>query len=57
MINKALAALKEENLDWEVTGYAPNLLDPKALEETIAKIKEQYGSILAAGIALAANFV
>ena len=57
MINKALAALKEENPDWEVSGYAPNLLDPKALEETIAKIMEQYGSILAAGIVLAANFV
>ena len=44
-VNKALAALKEENPDWEVSGYAPNLLDPKALEETIAKIKEQYGRI------------
>ena len=44
-VNKALTALKEENPDWEVSGYAPNLLDPKALEETIAKIKEQYGRI------------
>ena len=44
-VNKALAALKEENPDWEVSGYAPNLLDPKALEETIAKIEEQYGRI------------
>ena len=44
-VNKALASLKEENPEWEVSGYAPNLLDDKALAETIGKIKEQYGRI------------
>ena len=38
-VNKALAALKEENPDWEVSGYAPNLLDPKALEsQTVQRL-------------------
>lgn len=36
-VNKALASLKAENPEWEVSGYAPNLLDDKALVETIGK--------------------
>lgn len=44
-VNKALASLKEENPDWEVSGYAPNLLEPQSVEEVIGKIKEKYGRI------------
>ncbi|MGN0480365.1 MAG: SDR family NAD(P)-dependent oxidoreductase [Lachnospiraceae bacterium] len=44
-VNKALASLKEENPDWEVSGYAPDLLNPQAVEEVIGKVKEQYGRI------------
>ncbi len=36
-VNKALASLKAENPEWEVSEYAPNLLDDKALVETIGK--------------------
>ena len=45
-VNKAFGCIAGgKSRLWEVSGYAPNLLDPKALEETIAKIKEQYGRI------------
>lgn len=44
-VAKAIASLKAENFEWEVSGYAPDLLDDKALAETIGKIKEQYGRI------------
>lgn len=44
-VNKALASLKEENADWEVSGYYPNLMDAGAVADTIGKIKEQYGRI------------
>ena len=44
-VNKALASLKEENADWEVSGYYPNLMDADAVADTIGKIKEQYGRI------------
>ena len=44
-VNKALASLKEENADWEVSGYYPNLMDADAVADTRNKIKEQYGRI------------
>lgn len=44
-VDKALASLREENPQWEVSGYAPDLMDEKAVKELIEKIKEQYGRI------------
>lgn len=44
-VEKALAKLKEENADWEVSGDYPNLKDAKSVEEAIAKVKEKYGRI------------
>lgn len=44
-VNKALTSLKEENNSWEVSGYYPNLMNAEEVEETINKIKEQYGRI------------
>ena len=44
-VEKALAALKEENPDWEVSGAWPKLTDAKAVADEMAKIKEKYGRI------------
>ncbi len=44
-VNKALESLKKENSSWEVSGYYPNLMNAEEVEETINKIKEQYGRI------------
>ncbi len=44
-VDKALASLKEENANWEVSGYYPNLMDADAVADTIEKIKEKYGKI------------
>lgn len=44
-VTKALASLKEENADWEVSGDYPNLKDAKAVEAAIEKVKEKYGKI------------
>lgn len=44
-VNKALQSLKEENPQWEVSGYYPNLMDADSVAETINKIKKQYGRI------------
>ena len=44
-VEKALAALKEENPDWEVSGAWPKLTDAKAVDDEMAKIKEKYGRI------------
>lgn len=44
-VNKALASLKEENADWEVLGYAPDLLNPDSVKDVLEKVKEQYGRI------------
>lgn len=44
-VDKALASLKEENTNWEVSGYYPNLMDADAVADTIEKIKEKYGKI------------
>lgn len=44
-VEKALASLKEENADWEVSGDYPNLKDAKAVEAAIEKVKEKYGRI------------
>ena len=44
-VDKALASLKEENSNREVSGYYPNLMDADAVADTIEKIKEKYGKI------------
>lgn len=44
-VEKALASLKAENADWEVSGDCPNLKDAKSVEEAIGKVKEKYGRI------------
>lgn len=44
-VEKALASLKAENADWEVSGDYPNLKDAASVEAAIAKVKEQYGRI------------
>lgn len=44
-VDKALASLKEENADWEVSGDYPNLKDAKAVEDALEKVKEKYGRI------------
>ncbi len=44
-VDKALASLKAENAQWEVSGYYPNLMDADAVAETINKIKDEYGRI------------
>ncbi len=44
-VSKALASLKEENADWEVSGDYPSLKDAKAVEAAIEKVKEKYGRI------------
>lgn len=44
-VSKALASLKEENADWEVSGDYPSLKDAKAVEAAIERVKEKYGRI------------
>ncbi|MCI8710371.1 MAG: 3-oxoacyl-ACP reductase FabG [Dorea sp.] len=44
-VEKALASLKEENAEWEVSGDYPNLKDAGSVEEAVAKVKEKYGRI------------
>ncbi len=44
-VEKALASLKVENPDWEVSGAWPKLTDAKAMADEIAKIKDTYGKI------------
>lgn len=44
-VSKALASLKEENADWEVSGAWPNLGDAEAVAKEIAAVKEKYGRI------------
>ncbi len=44
-VDKALASLKAENADWEVSGDCPNLGDSQAVREAIGKVKEKYGRI------------
>lgn len=44
-VDKALAALHEENPEWEVSGAYPNLKDPKEVADEIAAIQKKYGRI------------
>ena len=44
-VDAALKKLSAENPGWRVIGFHPDLGNPKEVEETFAKIKEQFGSI------------
>jgi 3-oxoacyl-[acyl-carrier protein] reductase/7-alpha-hydroxysteroid dehydrogenase len=44
-VEKALAALKQENPDWVVEGAYPDLTDEKAVAAEIENIKEKFGRI------------
>ncbi len=44
-VEKALKSLKEENVNFEVNGYAPNLTSESEVKDTFKKIKEEYGHI------------
>lgn len=44
-VAKALASLKEENPNYEVSGYYPNLTSEAELSSVFQKIKEQYGKV------------
>lgn len=44
-VDKALASLKAENADWEVSGAYPNLKDAESVENAMADVKEKYGRI------------
>lgn len=43
--DKAVAQLKAENADWEVTGMAPTLGNFQSVEQTVDTIIEQFGRI------------
>ena len=44
-VEKALAKLREENTDWDVTGAWPDLGDYSQVEAAIAEVKAHYGRI------------
>ena len=44
-VDKALAALKAENPDWEVIGMAPDLTDYAAVDAAFAKVEKAFGRI------------
>lgn len=44
-VDKALAALKAENPDWEVIGMAPNLTDYAAVDAAFAEVEKAFGRI------------
>lgn len=44
-VDKALAALKNEDPSWEADGAYPDLSDPKKVEEAIEAVKEKFGRI------------
>ena len=44
-VDMALAKLEAENPDWPVSGYCPNLSDPKEIAQVFAKVKQKYGRL------------
>lgn len=44
-VDKALAALKAENPDWEVIGMAPDLTDYAAVDTAFAEVEKAFGRI------------
>lgn len=43
--DRAVAALKEKNPDWDVTGMSPDLGNPDELDAVFKQIAETYGSL------------
>ena len=43
-VQKALASLKEENPEYPVVGYWPNLTKHEEVKEVFEKVKEEFGS-------------
>ena len=44
-VNKALEELKNENQNYEVSGYYPDLTSIESVKEVFEKVKNQYGRI------------
>lgn len=44
-VEKALASLREENAEWDVSGAWPDLSNAEAVEKEMESIKERYGRI------------
>ena len=44
-VNKALARLKAENEQYEVTGFYPDLAAPEQVAQTFQNVKEAFGSL------------
>lgn len=44
-VQKALASLKEENPEYPVVGYWPNLTKHEEVKEVFEKVKEKFGSL------------
>ena len=44
-VDKAMAALKAENPDWEVIGMAPDLTDYAAVDAAFAEVEKAFGRI------------
>ena len=44
-VQKALASLKEENPEYPVVGYWPNLTKHEEVKEVFEKVKEEFGSL------------
>ncbi len=44
-VDKAMAALKEENPNYPVIGMCPSLSNPDQIHETFQKVKETFGSL------------
>ena len=54
-VDKALASLKEENPEWEVSGACPSLTDAKEVADEIQAIHRKYGKIDILDILLKTN--
>ena len=44
-VDKAMAALKEENPNYPVIGMCPSLSNPDQIHETFKKLKENFGCL------------
>ena len=44
-VNKAISLLKEENSEYEVSGYYPNIVDLEEVSKVLEEVKNKYGKI------------
>ena len=44
-VDKAMKALKEENPDYPVRGYHPDLQSEEEITEVLADIKKEFGTV------------